>query len=330
MSSRHEPRKPAPLPAGGIIRVVAPSSPFEAGTFAQGIHELERLEFGITYGRKLFERDGYFAGTAMDRAADLREAFEDPAADGVFCARGGFGAAELLPLLEDFPAEIFERPKLFIGFSDATALQSFLWRKVRWVTFYGPMVAAGFSNGANQPGGYNLASFTEAIEGVERKWAMDLGGVALADGEAEGTILGGCLTMLETTLATRWEFDSDDAILLLEDRAMKPYQVERSLLHLGQAGKLDRLRGIILGEFPECEPPTTDGTRVEDIFRRHFEKLGIPVVTGAAFGHTLRPMLTIPLGVRAQLHAESDGRAGTSRTTLEIVESACTEHAAGD
>jgi muramoyltetrapeptide carboxypeptidase len=310
--------------------VVAPASPFEAGTFAHGIHELERLGFRVTYGRWLFERDGYFAGTAAQRASDLAEGLTDDRVNAVFCARGGFGSADLLKLLDILSTEILEKPKVILGFSDITVLQSFLWKKTGWVTFYGPMVAAGFHVGADQPGGYDSASFTEAIKGGERKWTMDLGGVALAQGEGEGRILGGCLTMLETTLATRWEIESDDAILLLEDRAMKPYQVERSLLHLGQAGKLDRLRGIILGEFPECDPPTTEGIRVEDIFRRHFGKLGIPVVTGAAFGHTVRPMLTMPLGVRGRIHAESDAPAGTSRTTLEILESACSDIPGGD
>jgi muramoyltetrapeptide carboxypeptidase len=330
MNSRQQPRKPLPLPPGGGIRVIAPSSPFETATFAQGVHELERLGYRVTYGRKLFERDGYFAGTAADRVADLREAFVDAGTEAVCCARGGFGAAQLLPLLEEFPAEIFGQPKIFVGFSDVTVLQNFLWRKAGWVTFHGPMVAAGFFAGADQPGGYDLASFSGVLQNVERTQTIDLRGEALAPGVAEGVILGGCLTVLETTLGTQWECATEGSILLLEDRSMKPYQVERSLLHLRQAGKFDGVRGIVLGDFPECEPPTPNGVAVLDIFRRYFGELRIPVVASAAIGHTARPMLTLPLGVRGRLHAESGVPAGGGGTQLEILESGCSELAGGD
>jgi muramoyltetrapeptide carboxypeptidase len=331
MNPPMHPRKPFPLPRGGVIRVVAPSSPFEPSTFAQGVLELERLGYHVTYGRKLFEHDGYFAGTAIDRAADLCEAFADRDVHAIVCARGGFGAAELLPLLEDLPAEIFKNPKIFVGFSDATVLDNFLWRKAGWVTFYGPMVAAGFSAGANQSGGYDLSSFIRAVGSSQQNWAIDLRGQTLMPGEAEGAILGGCLTMLEATLGTPWECATNGSILLLEDRSMKPYQVERSLLHLGQAGKFDNIHGIVVGDFPECEPPAPSGVTVLDIFRRHFQEMRIPVVAGAAIGHTARAMLTLPLGVRGRLHAGNNALAATyGSTQLEILESACAEPAGGD
>ncbi len=132
-------------------------------------------------------------------------------------------------------------------------------------------------------------------------------------GVASGIILGGCLTLLQTTIGTAWELDTRGAILLLEDRGVKPYQVDRMLLHLAQAGKFAGVRGIVLGEFPDCESPSGSGVTVRDVCRRILGALRIPVIFGAAVGHTPRAIVTVPLGVRARLHSIGEGQ-------LEILE----------
>jgi muramoyltetrapeptide carboxypeptidase len=126
------------------------------------------------------------------------------------------------------------------------------------------------------------------------------------------------LTILQTSLGTPWEIDTTGAILLLEDTQLKPYQVDRSLMHLKQAGKLKSVRGIILGDFPGSEPPFADSPSVRCVCERVLGPLGIPVIYGAAVGHTKRPMLTIPLGVRARLQAKGEG-------TLQLLEPAVVE-----
>jgi muramoyltetrapeptide carboxypeptidase len=128
-------------------------------------------------------------------------------------------------------------------------------------------------------------------------------------------LLGGCVTLVETSLGTPWELDTRGAILLLEDRGLKPYQLDRMLLHLKQAGKFKGVRGIVLGEFPESEPPEGSRVTVEDVCRRILGPLQIPIVYGAPIGHTARPMLTLPLGIHARLHASGEGH-------LEILEPA--------
>jgi muramoyltetrapeptide carboxypeptidase len=120
-------------------------------------------------------------------------------------------------------------------------------------------------------------------------------------------VLGGCITLLETTLGTPWEFDARGAILVLEDRGVRPYQLDRMLLHLRQAGKFKGVRGIVLGEFPDAGS-TRAGVTIFDVCRRRLGDLGVPIVFGAPIGHTPRPMLTIPLGVRARLDASGEGR----------------------
>ena len=107
----------------------------------------------------------------------------------------------------------------------------------------------------------------------------------------------------------------EQPILILEDRAMRPYQVDRVLMHLKQAGKFESVRGIVLGDFPESEPALAGAPSVREVCARILRPLGVPIVFGAPIGHTVRPMLTIPLGTKARLDADGEG-------TLEFLESA--------
>ncbi|MGB6483575.1 MAG: LD-carboxypeptidase [Candidatus Acidiferrales bacterium] len=304
--------KPPPLEPGNAVRVIAPASPVEEDALRRGCAELERLGYEAKWDPRVLARQSYFAGSAEERLAKLLLALDENASHAVFCARGGYGSGYLLERLE--PRRL-KSPKLFVGFSDITLLQLFLWRKKRWVSFYGPMVGAGLDKGANVPGGYDSESFQQALAQASHGWKLDLRGETLFFGHAEGTIIGGCLTLVEATLGTPWEIQTSDAILLLEDCTMKPYQVDRALIHLRQAGKFKGVRAMVLGEFPECEPPA-GGPTVRNVFERILEPLKIPVVWGAPVGHTPRAMLTVPLGVNARLVAQGSGR-------LEILEPAC-------
>jgi muramoyltetrapeptide carboxypeptidase len=201
-------------------------------------------------------------------------------------------------------------PKAVIGFSDLSSLQIFLWQQRRWVTFYGPMVAAGLAAGAGAANGYDEESLRMSISELAGGWKIPLRGEALVGGEADGRLVGGAMTLVEATFGTPWELDTRGTILILEDRGMKPYQVDRVLMHFKQAGKLDGVKGIVLGDFPECAPSVAGSPTVRDVCARILGPLGVPVVFGAPVGHTLRPMLTIPLGVNARLHAQGDGSLG--------------------
>jgi muramoyltetrapeptide carboxypeptidase len=170
------------------------------------------------------------------------------------------------------------------------------------------MVAAGFDSGAGRPHGYDFDSFNQAATRSAGGWTVELLAESLSSGDATGVLLGGCLTIIQTTLGTPWELDTADSILLLEDRGMKPYQVDRTLTHLMQAGKFKRVRGVVFGEFPECDPPPQDGPTVREVCARILGPLGVPMIWGAPIGHTARPMLTIPLGIAARLHSTGSGR----------------------
>jgi len=304
--------KPGALVAGGAVRVVSPASAPDRHAFGRGVEELERLEYRVRLASPEMHPDGYFAGPLAKRAAELQAALTDDANQAVISPRGGYGTGPVLDLLKFSRAP---RAKLVVGYSDITMLHCYLWRRWRWVTLYGPMVAKGFDKGADRPGGYDRLSWIEATSGAHRRWTLGLGGEALFRGEATGIVLGGCLAVLQTTIGTPWEFDARGTILLLEDVLVKPYQVDRMLVHLAQAGKFRGVRGIILGDFPESAPTATNRVTVRDVCRRLLAPLGVPVVYGAAVGHTPRAMLTVPLGVRARLTAGGEGR-------LDILESA--------
>jgi muramoyltetrapeptide carboxypeptidase len=309
--------KPSALHPGDAIRVIASASPVDAERLRAGIAEIEKLGFVARHNPRLLERDGFFAGSAESRRGELMDSLREPDTRAIFCARGGYGSGYLIDQSADWNSFRGLEPKLFVGYSDVTLLQVFFWQKFGWVSLYGPMVAAGFDHGPGAAHGYDAASFAHAISGTQHGWNIDLAGEMLAPGRAEGVLLGGCLTLVEMTLGTPWELDARGAILLLEDRGMKPWQVDRALLHLCQAGKLSEIRGIVFGDFPDCEPPAGTET-VRDVAARVCGPLKIPVVWGAPFGHTARPMLTIPLGVQARLISEGAGR-------IEILEPACRE-----
>jgi muramoyltetrapeptide carboxypeptidase len=299
------------LHPGSRFAPIALASPAPPERIAAGQRELERLGFSVG-PRSAMQPDGYFAGRTELRRAEFLLALEDPGADALIAARGGYGSAYLL----DPPLPPTLSPvKALIGFSDLTTLQIYLWRTHRWITFYGPMLAAGLDAGSAAPNGYEPQSFRSALMKTDGGWTVALDGVSLSPGQAEGVLLGGAMTLVEATLGTPWELDTAGCILVLEDRAMKPYQIDRVLLHLKQAGKLNQVRGIVLGDFPDCEPPVAGSPSVRDRAAHLLGPLGIPVVFGAPIGHTRRPMLTLPLGVRARLTAAGGGK-------LEILEPA--------
>ncbi len=306
-------RKPKALERGARVAVFAPASPGSEAKVTAGIAELGRLGF-VVEPPAMPRPEVYFSGSAEARRAELLRLLGDMKVDGVIGVRGGYGSNYLLGTAL---AAAAREPKALVGFSDLTSVQIFLWQQCRWVTFYGPMVAAGFDAGAGAPSGYDEQSLRLSISESVAGWTIPLQGEALVGGEADGRLLGGALTIIEATFGTPWELDTRGAILILEDRGMKPYQIDRVLMHFMQAGKLEGVKGIVLGDFPECEAPVAGSPTVRDVCARILGPLGIPIVFGAPIGHTLRPMLTIPLGVNARLDTRGEG-------TLEILEAAVT------
>lgn len=292
--------KPPPLRPGDTIGIVAPASPMWGDLLALGCRQLEEMGYKWTYLQTMFEEDLFFAGSAERRAREIEEMFTDDAVRAIICARGGYGSNYLPPLLD--LEKIRAHPKIFVGYSDITTLLSYLTDATGLVTFHGPMIAKDFA----AQGGVDLDSWFGALSG--QRW-LDVSLPTthrlrpLVPGEAEGRLYGGCLSMLVSSLGTPYEVRTEDTLLLVEDVSVKPYQVDRLLMQLRHAGKLEGVRALLFGEMLHCQATPEQRFTLEDVILRAVGDLGVPVAFGLPFGHVAGANLTLPIGIRARLTA---------------------------
>jgi muramoyltetrapeptide carboxypeptidase len=313
MRRQLERRKPPALQPGDNIGIVAPASYFNRADFESGCAALRQLGYNPVHDESIFERDFYFAGSADRRAREMEDMFLRADVKAIVCARGGYGSNYLLPRLDI--KKIASAPKAFIGYSDITSLLTYLCDAANLVTFQGPMVARDFA----KPDGVDAGSWHAALSGRENwrfDFALDSGVKPLQEGSAEGVLYGGCLSMLVESLGTPYEINTEDTILFIEDVAAKPFQIDRMLMHLKLAGKLESVRGFIFGEMLECAQSPNQGYSLEEVVMRVVGDLKTPVAYGFRSGHVSRQNITLPIGVDALLNVGSTG------VTLEILEAA--------
>ena len=301
--------KPPALRPGDRVGIVAPASYFKREEFDAGCAALRKLGYDPVYSDSIFERDLYFAGTAQRRARELEEMFDRDDIGAILCARGGYGANYLLPLLD--MRKLAARPKIIVGYSDITSLLTYCCDAAGFVTFHGPMVAKDF----NRDDGVDFSSWNSVLGGVlQFDFALETVVKPLIQGAAEGILYGGCLSMLVASLGTPYEARTNDTILFIEDVGAKPYQIDRMLMHLKLAGKFDSVRGLIFGEMLDCFPIGTQSYTLEEVIMRVVGDLTIPVAFGVRSGHVSKRNITLPLGVSVGLEV------GESRVTLKMLE----------
>lgn len=302
--------KARPLPPGGTIGVAAPSSPYEQRSeLDRGIRWWESRGYRVKLAEGVTARDDYVAGDPRERARDLLSLFLDPEVNVVQVLRGGYGCSELVPHL-DIEA-IAASPKPLVGYSDITVLHVAIRQRTGLVTFYGP--GLGGVN-AKDRGEFTQERLLRALTDPE-----PLGEIparpddpyvgALGEGRATAPLVGGCLWLLRETLATPWEVDLHGCILFFEDVHCPPWYVDGILTQLANAGKLDGVAGVVVGEMHQCEPwrearPWLRGRSMEDVFERRLGSLGVPVLTNLPLGHG-KHLCTIPLGVTATVDADA-------------------------
>jgi muramoyltetrapeptide carboxypeptidase len=287
--------KPPALRPGDTVGIVAPASSIQRAQLEAGCRALAQLGYKPFYLPSIFEQDLYFAGPVERRVRELEEMFERDDVRAILCARGGYGCNYLLPKLN--PEKIKAHPKIFVGYSDITTLLTYFTDVCGMATFHGPMVAKDFS----EDGHVQLSSWNAAVGG-EARWEIQAEGmVPLVPGAAEGVLYGGCLSLLVASLGTCYEIQTDDTILFIEDVAAKPFQIDRMLMQLKLAGKLQKVQGIIFGEMLDCVQNTTQGYTLIEVVKRIVTDLGVPVAYGLPSGHVSRPNITLPFGVRAKL-----------------------------
>jgi muramoyltetrapeptide carboxypeptidase len=275
-----------------VIGIAAPASPFEHESFERGVQALHDMGFETLIPAGISAVQGFLAGPDEHRAAQLQGLFEDERVDAVICARGGYGSLRILPLLDY--ERIAVRPKVFIGFSDATALLAALAGRCGWATFHGPVVT-----GLGDASEATRAALRAAIASADPLMYRPAAAVTVRAGRAAGVLCGGNLTILCHLIGTPFQPSFRNRILFLEERGEAPYRIDRMLTQLMLAGCLKGIRGLVLGSFTDCGA----GPEILAIVRDRCVEADIPILAGIEAGHA-EPNLTLPLGIHAVLDAD--------------------------
>ncbi len=290
--------RPRALRPGATLAIVSPASTPREERVHSGTRALDQAGYRTKlFPHALTRGPLYYAGTAEQRAADLHAAFADPEVDGILCTRGGWGSAEILPLLD--PAVFRANPKPFLGYSDHTSLQQWLRNQAGLISFYAPMCAADWW----KADGVERASWHAALEGSSH-WTLgpEAGLHVLRPGIADGELTGGCMALVAESLGTPYAAQPirTGSILFLEDIQVKPYQWDRMLVHLRQAGLLDGVRGIVFGDMSQSAPADELPALKASLLHALHDFAG-PIAIGLRSGHVDRSNLTLPLGVKVRL-----------------------------
>lgn len=293
--------KPPAVAPDARVAVIAPASSSKAERLARGMQALRQRGYEAEFGKHAQGRHApYFSGTAEERLADLHDAFADPEVQAIFCTRGGYGSNYLL---EDLDLELIRKnPKPFFGYSDLTAIQTYLLDEVGLVSFHGPMVAADFA----VDNGVHDASLDAALDGDTVTAGSTEGLRILKPGRAQGTMYGGCLSILTSSLGTRFAPQTEGKLLFLEDVGTKPYQVDRMLRQMVLAGKFDGVAGFIFGEMLECASPGTSPDLLDQVILRVLDWFDGPIAIGLRSGHVSQGNVTLPFGIHAELILEEE------------------------
>ncbi len=300
---------PERLHPGDTIALIAPASaPPDPKMVDESMAALKEMGFKVKLGRNVRKRWGFLAGKDQERAADLMQAFTDRKVHGIICLRGGYGTPRLLPLL-DYQA-IHNNPKVFIGFSDITALHCAFLKKSNLLSFHGPMAASHFIK-KDYPQFWRdsiLKIVTEpsAAGSICRGYTGKTVSV-IRGGKASGELIGGNLSLLGALMGTPYQPSFRKKLLFLEDLDENPYRMDRMLTHLLNAGVLQQVAGVAVGICENCVDPKAKTAKeyrqtLEDVFKERLLPLKVPVVIGLPFGHVPHNA-TLPVGGRATLDA---------------------------
>lgn len=302
------PIKPRRLKPGDTIGVIAPASaPQDPTMIDKGKIALEEMGYHVVLGKFCREKSGFLAGSDRERLADLHRMFANSRINAILCLRGGYGTGRLLRQIN---FRLIQRnPKIFVGFSDITALHLAFLKKANLVTFHGPMVTANLikknSPPYTQDSLFRILSERKAFGSI-RPGSDVRRAVTIRKGKARGPLTGGNLSIIVNTLGTPYEIVTRGKIVFIEDIDEAPYRMDRNLTHLLNAGKLRDAAGIVVGKCAGCDAKRKKGEpytqSLKDVIRDRLYPLKIPVLMNMPFGH-VDYLCTLPLGIRATLDA---------------------------
>jgi muramoyltetrapeptide carboxypeptidase len=280
--------------------VIAPAGAVEEDALGAGVRVLERWGLRVVLGNGVLERRAYLAGDDVVRRADLERMIAAPEPRAIFCARGGYGSQRLLPRLDLTP--LTARPKVIVGYSDATALINAAVAS-GVVAIHGPMVADDMARGLPRRSEEHLR---RVLMDPEFLWEAEVP-ETVRPGRATGRLIGGCLSVLNATLGTPYAPDTEGVVLFLEDVNERPYRLDRLLTQLIQSGKLDRVAGLVFGTMATCPP--VDGVGPLEVVRACCAELPCPIGFGLPAGHGTPDdgceNLALPLGVEVVIDTEA-------------------------
>lgn len=297
---------PRKLNKGDTIGIIAPSSPYRALCKESLNYELDNIKKTIeNFGYKVkmgstchLSYKGYLAGTDEDRVKDIEIMFEDKTIDAILCLKGGYGTPRILDKINyDI---IKNNPKIFIGYSDITALHIAFNQICNLVTFHGIM-AATVSNWDE----FTYNSFMDILdmkENLELKNPEDEELYTLVKGSTNGIIIGGNLSLIASTIGTSYEINVKDKILFIEEIGESIYKIDRMLTQLELSGKFNDCKGIIFGDFEDCNKEREEDYDLYDLLLNKIKKYNKPCIYNLQSGHC-KPMISMPLGVNCELDA---------------------------
>jgi len=286
------------LAEGDTIGIAASASPFDRKNFMKGIHVLERMGFKTLYGHDIFDQNRYLAGTDKRRAEEFTKLFLDRNVAAIMFARGGYGSQRIIPLLDRSILEKHSKP--VIGFSDITALLTFLRQDAGVPTFYGPVMTGLGKAKTNVTGSALLKALTTsgALGSVPMGKAC-----TIRAGRTTGRIVGGCLSLINSSMGTSYELETSGCILFIEEIGEKVYVLDRMLTQLKNSGKLSDISGIIFGSIiPPKEEPHDVKAMILDVL----DNFNGPIICDYPAGH-VDDFITLPLGVDVELAADDTG-----------------------
>ncbi len=294
--------KPKALKFGDTIGIVAPASPTMEENIQKAYDIIVEMGFKVKMGKSPYEKYGYLSGTDDIRAQDINEMFKDTEVDGIICMRGGYGTPRILELI-DYDI-IRKNPKVFVGYSDITALHIAFNQIAGLVTYHGPMVSSDMLDGFSD---FSKESLFKAIMSskpigiISNPPEEEI--ITINGGIAEGSLIGGNLSLITDTMGTPYEIDVKGKILFIEEIGEEPYNIDRMLNQLRLAGKLHEAQGIILGDFKDCNPKDDESLSLEQVINDHIKPIEKPTIYNLQSGHCA-PIITLPFGVNVRLDAD--------------------------
>ena len=283
---------PPKLQPGDTVGVIAPSGSFERERLLPGLAYLRQQGFCVREGESLYAQDRYLAGTDQARADDVHAMFADPDIKGIFVARGGYGAARILDRLDW--ALIAQNPKALVGLSDTTALQLGIYARTDLIAFSGLSLCSDVTAEGLHPETENALWAAVCSHRFAR---INL--TPIREGEVNGPLIGGCLSLVVSLAGTPFFPKFDGAVIALEDVNEPPYRIDRMLNQLAMTGAFDRAAGVVFGEFVGCEPERASEGQLEDVIEDFATRVSCPVYCDLPYGHgKARRVLPIGLNVR--------------------------------